>query len=191
MAFFTPGKVLELQKWTEDPSLNGKIVGIIDKKNAKQQYPCYIFETQQMVNVTAAQLTYPDLDSNTKKKLQQLLIDVIDQKEQHKTNLAIKAEEEERRSLLAKQQKAEQRKIQAAMPNVLFDTEGTSISPQSISAPDSTQSTQIVVSAPPKDLYKMEDNDTQGIVIEDKVYIFKYIFTRKISFRIYIYISSI
>ena len=79
MAFFKPGKIFELQKW-EDTALNGKIVGIIDKKDSKQTYPCYIFETQQIVNATAAQLTYPDLEANNKKKLQDLLEDVISQK---------------------------------------------------------------------------------------------------------------
>lgn len=173
-----PGKIFELQKWTEDESLNGKIVGIIAKKNGKQCYPCYIFETQQIIEPTAAQLTYPDLDANNKKKLVELLEGVIEQKKNHQINLVIKAEEEEKKKLLAKQQREEQQKIQAVIPNVVFDT--NSPSPKSTNTPSngeprasikSTASTQIVIQPPPKDLYKIDDNttSTDGLLIEEKV----------------------
>jgi len=179
MAFFVPGKVFELQKWTEDESLNGKIVGIIDKKTGKQCYPCYIFETQQIIEPTAAQLTYPELDANNKKKLTELLQDVIEQKKNHQINLAIKAEEEEKKKLLAKQQKEEQQKIQAVIPNVVFDTGSTSpksssngeeLHSQSRASIKSTISTQIVIQSPPKDLYKIDDNNqsTDGLLIEQQ-----------------------
>merc|ERR1712129_642352 len=121
MSFFKPGKIFELQKWT-DASLNGKIVGIIDKKDSKQSYPCYIFETQQIINATAAQLTYPDLDAANKEKLSDLLDDVISQKKQYQLNLAEQKDNEQKQQLLKKQQKEQQAKISAAIPNVVFDT---------------------------------------------------------------------
>eukprot|EP01084_Bolivina_argentea_P229004 386625_1 len=167
MAYFTPGKIFELQKWTDDPTLNGKIIGIIDKKTAKQAYPCYIFENQQIVEATAAQLTYPELDAESKRRLQDLLDEVIRQKKEHKNNLASKALEEEQRQALLKQQHEEQQRIQKSLPTVIFDT--TEITPSNgEDAPPGTPTTpQIVIKTPPKDLYKT-DEGSNGIVLESQ-----------------------
>lgn len=151
MAFFTAGKVFELQKYTENQSLNGKIVGIIDRKDQNETYPVYIFETQQIVNVTAAQMTYPDLDADTKTKLQSLLKDVAEQKKQHRIDLAVTAEQEEQQRLLLQQRRDEEAKIQAVIPSVVFD--GDSIS-QSAATPN-----QIVVHDPPSNLYQSEGDE--------------------------------
>merc|ERR1712228_730880 len=132
------------------------IVGIVDKKDSKQTYPCYIFETQQIVNATAAQLTYPDLEANNKKKLQDLLEDVISQKKKYQLNLAERAEEE-------------QAKISAAMPNVIFDTNNATKQQIIPSTPSSNNETpQIVIQSPPKDLYQTDDNINDNLLIESE-----------------------
>merc|ERR1712228_291176 len=145
------------------------IVGIVDKKDSKQTYPCYIFETQQIVNATAAQLTYPDLEANNKKKLQDLLEDVISQKKKYQLNLAERADEEQKQKLLKKQQKEEQAKISAAMPNVIFDTNNATKQQIIPSSPSSNNETpQIVIQSPPKDLYQTDDNINDNLLIESE-----------------------
>ena len=162
MAFFTPGKIFELQKYTKDPALNGKIVGIIDKKVHNGSYPVYIFETQQLIKATAAQMTYPDLDAVTKSKLQSLLNDVMKQKKQHQIDLAVKAEQEEHRKLLVQKQRDQQQKIQAVIPNVVFDVDTVSPSrgTPSPAAPSPAAPNQIAVHDPPSDLYQSANHRT-------------------------------
>eukprot|EP01084_Bolivina_argentea_P304527 525951_1 len=168
MAFFKPGKIFELQKWTEDESLNGKILGIIDNKNGKGSYPCYIFETQKVISATAAQLTYPDLDANNKKKLIELLEQVIEQKKNYQLNLAVKAQAEERRKLLEKKEREQQAKIQAAIPSVVFDVNNTNdITPTPTEGGHNSTQTRIVIQQPPNNLYNT-DQSNDNLLIEKR-----------------------
>eukprot|EP01084_Bolivina_argentea_P041512 76615_1 len=181
MDFFAPGKIFELQRWTEDETLNGKIVGIVESNKIKKSYQIYIFETKGLIQVTSAQLTYPNIDSNHKQKLQNLLNTVIEQKKQHQINLAIKSEEDEKEKLLLEKQKKEQEKLKSVLPQIVFNTndiEGNN--PFSTNNNDDndddddddikttqhqTNETMIVIDEPPNDLYT--DKNSEKITVQE------------------------